>query len=59
MWLNKEQDENLRRIYEESIAVKLGLGKKCLRAILYIQQSWLGIGLIKPKIAVTILAYKL
>ena len=37
MWLNKEQDENLRRIYKELIAVILGLGKKCSRAILYIQ----------------------
>ena len=36
MWLNKEQDKKLRRIYEETIVEKLGLGKKYPRAILYI-----------------------
>ena len=35
------------------------LGKKFLRAILCVQQNRLGIGLIKPKTAITILACKL
>ena len=38
---------------------KLGLEKKFLRAILYVQQNRLGIGLIKPKTAIAMLACKL
>ena len=59
MWLNKEQDECLWKIYEETVASKLGLGKKFPRAILYVQWKKLGIGLITSKMAVAILAFKL
>ena len=59
MWLNKEQDEYLQKIYKETVASKLGLGKKFPRAILYIQQKKLGIGLITPETAVAMLAFKL
>ena len=41
------------------ILVKLGLGKKFLRVILYIQQNQLGIWLIKPKTVIAILVCKL
>ena len=43
MWLNKEQDECLQKIYEKTVASKLELGKKFPRAILYVQQKKLGI----------------
>ena len=59
MWSNKEQDECLQKIYEEIVASKLGLEKKFSRAILYVQQNKLGIGLITLKIAVAMLAFKL
>ena len=59
IWLNKEQDKCLRKIYEETVASRLGLGKKFLRDILYVQQKRLEIGLVIPRTVVAILAFKL
>ena len=47
------------KIYEPVILKKLGLGEKFPRLCLYSRWSALGIGLMKPKIIIAILALNL
>ena len=46
-------------MYEEIISSKIRLRKKFQRLILYAKQNAVGIGLIAPKIVITILSEKL
>ena len=57
--INDKQEEELMKIYEPVILKKLGLGEKFPRLCLYSKRSSLGIGLMKPKIILAILALKL
>jgi len=40
------QEKVLKKIYKETIPVKLNLGRKFSRAILYVRKSAMGVGLI-------------
>ena len=56
--LNLREEEELKRIYEELILIKLGLGRKFPRIVLYKRTSALGIGLMKPSTIIAILKLK-
>ena len=56
--LNSREEEELKRIYKEPLLIKLGLGKKFSRIVLYKRKSALGIGLMKPSIIIAILKLK-
>ena len=57
--LSKEQDKELRRMYETTLAKKLRLGSNFPRTALYSRKNAVEIGLIKPKTVVATLACKL
>ena len=56
--LNSREEEELKRIYEEPLLIKLGLGRKFPRIVLYKRKSALGIGLMKPSTVIAILKLK-
>ena len=56
--LNKKQEDELRRIYEQPMLIKLGLSRKYPRTALYSRKSALGIGLMKPNTIIAILKLK-
>ena len=57
--LNKKQERELQRIYEEPLLIKLGLSRKFPRDILYSRKSTLGIRIMKPFIIIDTLKAKL
>ena len=57
--LMKEQEVEMRRIYEEPLLIKLGLSRKFPRAVLYSRKSTLGIRIMTPSIIINILKAKL
>ena len=59
MKISKQQDKELRRLYETTLAKKLRLGSNFPRAAMHSRKSAVGIGLIKPKTVIAILACKL
>ena len=54
--LTAKQNTELKKIYEAPLLWKLGLGKKFLRKLLYVQRIALGVGLLQPKIVIVISA---
>lgn len=56
--LNKQQENELRRLYEEPMLVKLGLSKKYPRTALYSRKSALGVGLMMPSTLIAVLKLK-
>ena len=59
IYLNKTQEKELMKIYEESILKKIGLSAKFPRQILYARKSALGVGIMRPSTIVNTLAIKL
>ena len=57
--LSTKQEEKLQKKYEIVIAQKMKLGMTFLRAVLYSRRKVIGIGLIRPKMAIAIQACKL
>lgn len=57
--LNKQQEKELRRIYEEPMLIKLGLSRKYPRTALYSRKSALGVGLMLPSTLLAVLKLKL
>ena len=57
--LNKQQENELGRIYEEPMLLKLGLSRKFPRTALYSRKSALGVGLILPSTLIAVLKLKL
>ena len=57
--LNNKQCQELKRLYEEPMLVKLKLSRKLPRDILYARRSALGVGLILPETAIAIATLKL
>ena len=57
--LNEKQEKELQRIHEEMISIKLRLGQKFPRHVLYTRRNAIGIGLIKPNTTITMLTIKL
>ena len=54
MELSRLQEDKLRKIYEETILAKVGLSIKSYCTIMYVRKTVLGLGLIKPSMAVEI-----
>ena len=59
MTLDKNQEVILQKIYEPVILRKLKLSEKFPRKVLYMRNSALGIGLLKPRTIVDLLSLKL
>jgi hypothetical protein len=59
VYLNKVQEKELMKIYEEPILKKIGLSAKFSRQILYAWKSALGVGIIRPSTIINTLAIKL
>ena len=59
MKITNNQDKELRKLYETTIAKKLRLGSNFPRAAMHSRKSAVGIGLVKPKTVIAILACKL
>ena len=57
--MHPKQEKELRRIYEEPILIKLGLGRKFPRTALYSRKSVLGVGLMTPSTIIACLKLKL
>ena len=57
--LTPNEEKILKAIYEEPILIKLGYSKKFPRRVLYMRKNVLGIGLLRPKTIMKILALKL
>ena len=52
--LTDNQEKELKRIYKESLLLKMGLGRKFSCSILYSRKSALGVGIIIPKTIINI-----
>ena len=57
--LTDNQENELKKIYEEPLLVKLGLSRNFLRRVLYSRKSALGIGIMEPSTIINILKAKL
>ena len=57
--MNNKQAKEIMLIYKEIISSKMGLRKKFLRLIICTKQNTVRIGLIVPKLVITILLAKL
>ena len=57
--MNDKQATEILLIYKEIISSKMGLRKNFPRSIMYTKQNAVGIGLIAPKIVITMLSAKL
>jgi len=57
--ITNNQDKELRKLHETTLAKKLRLGSNFLRAAMHSRKSAVGIGLMKPKTVIAILACKL
>ena len=59
LYLNRMQEDILKKIYEPVILKKLGLSEKFPRSILYSRRTALGVGLMAPNTIISVLALKL
>ena len=59
MKITNNQDKELRKLYETTLAKKLRLGSNFSRAAMCSRKSAVEIGLVKPKTVIAILACKL
>ena len=57
--LTPKQEEELEKIYEEPLLIKLQLGRKFPRAALYSRLKALGVGLMKPTTVLAAMAARL
>ena len=56
--LSSKQEDELKKIYEEPLLIKLGLSRKFPRAVLCSRKSTLGDGIMTPKTTIDVLKAK-